>query len=317
MLIKHFVLIGILTLLIAACGRDTREVDTPPATSYDSTSLPAGDTLPLGPTDHDCEIAGEVLEDNTFWARREGILLAIVADSTTYDEDYGESHRVLLVYDTDNCQVVDRQELPVNQSPDFPYYLAPIVYNKLNKFVGISGFDQLYVYDTQNRRLLPPARPDFRTERELEDAQSGMIQWLEVWEDYIIGWAEDKGTFVFELSENGAPKAVLPYAEYQKEMTEFESLFLLPSEGDSVQLLIPHYDYSQNSFAINPLLDEPKPIAQAVPKSASNDRYVILRGTDGSDQVYAIDLVDRKRMELPSNVAGQSNAQILEFLRKQ
>lgn len=311
-----FLLLLLFPILFTACGGTGEQGATEAITAYDSTEAVLADTLAQLPATHDCTIAGEVLEDNSFWARQQQRLIAIAADSSTNDPNFGPSHRVLLIYNTEDCSLLAREELPINVSPDFPYYLAPILYNKMNRFVGISGYDELYVYDIDELRLLPAAEPKYRTNRPSVDAQSGMIQWLEVWEDYLIGWAQDKGTFVFELTESGAPKAVLPFAEYKVQPTEFESLFLLPSEGDSVQLLIPHFDLNDGSFAINPLLDAPQPISQNIPRSALNNRFLVLRAKNDSERVYAVDLQERKRVELPAEMVGKPTQEILEYMRQ-
>ena len=162
---------------------------------------------------HDCEIDSEILEGNQLWIRDKETLVVITADSTTFDPDYGDSHRILEVYDTKTCERIERQTLPVNFSPDYPYYLAQMSYNNARQIVGIRGMSVVYAYDVESKAMLPELTPEYKAERYGEDAQSGLIRRLEVWEKYLIGYAQDYGAFVFDLSDAQDPKALLPFAE--------------------------------------------------------------------------------------------------------
>ena len=109
--------------------------------------------------------SNEVLEGNQFWIREKSILVAVTADSTTFDADFGSSHRVLEVYNTESCELIQREVLPVNVSPDFPYFLAEITYNNESELVGIRGANTIYVYDVAQQQLLPELKPQYLSER--------------------------------------------------------------------------------------------------------------------------------------------------------
>lgn len=263
---------------------------------------------------HDCEISGKVLEDNAFWIRDKEILICVVADSTTYDADMGDSHRIVEVYNTEDCSRIAREVLPVNVSADFPYYLAEITYNKNSQIVAIKGFSTIYCYDVANKKLLSELTPVFLSEREAADAQSGMIKHLEVWEDYLLGYALDFGSFAFDLRDRQNPKSILPFAEYQTPQESFTPMFLFPSENELSQLVMPTYNVETDEFSINPILDSPLALSTNIPKSARNNRYLVLRSSSGDP--IAVDLLNQARVELPSDIATKNTQEILKWMRE-
>ncbi len=266
------------------------------------------------PASHNCQPGGEILEGNQFWIRELETLVVVKADSSTLDPDYGPSHRVLEIYDTKDCRRLARQVLPVNVSPDFPYYIAEITYNNTSRMLAIRGFSTIYLYDLANQSLLPVLEPKFLRERYGVDAQSGMIQRLEVWENYLIGYSQDYGSFVFDLSGRQAPKAVLPFGELESE-EKFYPIFLLAS-GGGYQAILPEYDREADKFAINPAFTAPLQLNLDVQKSARNNRFLVLRQTDEAKTPQAFDLLKRKRVELPANVASQGTQAILAWMKQ-
>ncbi|HEB62274.1 MAG TPA: hypothetical protein ENI82_03885, partial [Bacteroidetes bacterium] len=134
------------------------------------------------PEKNNCHPDTKVLEDNQLWLRYQQKLIRIEADSSTLDKNLGDSYRILNVYDTKTCKSIFKQTLPVNNSPDFPYYIAKINYNKNSNLVAIRGFEEVYCFDVNNNRLLAKMTPGFKNKRNAADAQSGMIQQLELWE---------------------------------------------------------------------------------------------------------------------------------------
>lgn len=275
----------------------------------------------LSPSDYsetqmpDCAIVGEVLEGNRIWLAEEKLLVVLLADSTTYDENYGDSHRVLAIYSGDDCTEVDRHVLPVNSSPDYAYYLAKINYNKSHNLIGIRGFSQVFCYDFEAKELLPPLKPEFWMERYGEDAQSGMISRLEIWENYLVGYSKDEGTFVFDLSDKAAPKAILPFAEYEKSETEFASLFLLENQDGKKQALLPFYDDKKDDLNINPLLDEPNGIDTNISKSARNNRFLVFNMQGEEAQPLVIDMAEYEKVELPAEANLKGTQAILDWLK--
>lgn len=305
--------------LIIACGGETSSTTASGEDMTDTTGVaePGDNTNSRSvdlPAEHNCEIGGTVMEGNEIWIRELNILVAITADSTTYDEDFGDSHRILEVYNTGNCEQIDRRELPVNVSPDFPYFLAEITYNNDSELVGIRGANTIYVYDVSKRELLPQLKPQFLSQRLAEDAQSGNILRLEVWEHFLIGFAEDQGTFAFDLSNEGTPQAVLPIAEFKVNENEYQSLFSFSSEDGKVQLALPTYEQEADQFSINALYSSPQDINTTIAANARNNRYIVLRNK-ADNKAVAIDLQERQLIDLPANVATQGVQQVLQWVR--
>ncbi|MBX2876200.1 MAG: hypothetical protein KTR30_29035 [Saprospiraceae bacterium] len=304
--------------LILSCGGDvpsstSQTEPTPADTSATSPGTNASDTTARA--SHDCTLAGKILDGNQTWLDQQELLITVLADESTNDPDYGEGHRILVVTDTKTCEEVQREILPVSSSPDFPYYIAEIVYNNTSQLVGIRGADVIYCYDVLNRELLAPLSPGFLNKRSTDDAQSGMIQRLEVWEDYLIGYAQDMGTFVFDLTNKDNPKALLPYAEFKTKTGDFHSMFMVPSADAGLQAIIPQYDYDADEFKVNPLFQAGKALNTNIPKSAKNNRFLVLREQGESGKAVGIDLQTCKEITLPEDTATKKVQEVLTWLR--
>jgi len=309
-----------LILSLAACGGDSSPATQNDTDGTDTTSVPGADTPPA-PTKPDCQLAGKVLEGNQFWASGENLVVAISADKETEDPDMGESHRILTVYDGSNCQQVFKQVLPVNFSPDFPYYLAQITYNKVSQLIAIRGFDKFFVYDLGEKKLSGPLLPKFLNQRFLEDASSGSIVHMEVWESYLIGYASGVGPFVYDVRNHAKPEPVLPSAEYEVEKgVNYNSLFLLKSldEDDGYQALLPTYNADSGVFSIQPLFEKPLKIETNIPRNFRNNRYLVLKELLGGTQnrPIAIDMGKMKKVELPADVVSRKDTDIIEWMKK-
>lgn len=265
---------------------------------------------------HNCTIEGELLDGNQQWFQAKTRLVSIVANEQTYDEALGESHRYFVVQNTENCQEVFSETLPVNLSPDYPYYLTSID-SLEGELVGIIGTNQFFVYDVMNNTLSQPLRPNFKGERYQEDAQSGMIVALETWGKYIVGYAEDEGVFAYNMTIPRSPKQVEPMAEYEKANENYTSLFLLKAAEDDQQALVPNYNANDRKFDLNPMLEAAQPIAQQMTKSAKNEQYVILRLDNKSKTAVAIDMQTGNRIALPDELTSKSDAEIRAWLSKQ
>jgi hypothetical protein len=266
---------------------------------------------------HTCTVSGSVLEKNQFWAREQEVLVAIVADSTTYSKDLdAEGHRILAVYDTKDCSPILRQTLPVDESADFPYYISDITYNNVTNLVGIRGASSFYLYDVANRKLLPKLKPAFATTRPGIDGQSGMIQRLEIWENYLVGYTQDYGAFVFDMRNPQSPKPVMPFGEYKIQDGNYGSLFLLPAgSANAEQGIIPSYDRETGDFKVNPIFAQPIDVNTAqVNKSALNNRYLVMR--DAGNQPVVVDLRNREQVKLPADMQSKPTQEILAWLRK-
>lgn len=315
-LLRSLFVLSILSFLIA-CGGETSTSTGSSMTDTTSQAQPDADTNARSvapPASHDCEISNAVMEGNQIWIRDLGVLVAITADSTTFDADFGDSHRVLEVYNTTTCEQIDREVLPVNVSPDFPYFLAEITYNKDSELVGIRGANTIYVYNASQRELLPALQPQFVSERLSEDAQSGNILRLEVWEHFLIGFAEDEGTFAFDLANETSPQPVLPIAEFENNENEFHPLFAFAAEDGKVQLAIPTYEQETDQFSINALYPTPQDINTTIAAGARNNRFIVLRNKADNSAV-AIDMQEQALIDLPANIASQGVQQVLQWVR--
>ena len=313
---------GICLLAFTSCGGEStsgqQQQAGDPATEANTpseTGNPDGYNNTALRDKHDCQVSGEILEDNQFWIKEQEVLVVIKADSSTLDADYGPGHRILELYDTKDCSLLERHELPVDVSPDFPYYIAEITYNNSSQLVAIHNFHFIYIYDVENRQLLPQLQPQYLTERSGVDAQSGSIQRLEVWEKYLMGFSRDYGSFAFDLTSRQKPQPVLPFAEYEAQAEVYHSLFLLKSEG-GYQAIMPNYNYESGEFSINPAFRAPVTLNTNVPKSARNNRFLVLRRDNEAKSAVAFDLEGRKAVDLPADIASQQTKNVLDWLKK-
>lgn len=313
-------LMSIAPFILAVCLALSGCSDAPSSSSGSSTAAPTAaepnaDTLPTLPAPN-CPPAGDVLEGNSVWLKSADLLAVIKADATMAVEGFGPSHRILELLDGRTCAVKFTTTLPENASPDFPYYIAPIQYNTVSNLVGIQGYYEVFVCDLAADYKLSQLKPQYLTRRELDDPQSGMIQRLEVWEDYLLGFAQDKGPFAFDLSDRSQPKPVLPTAEWQDPETGgYHSLFLLPTQG-GMQAIMPQYDMKADALMLHPLFDAPQAVSTNIPKSARNNALLVLRTTDAQTPL-AVNLRTRKLVTLPTDVATQKTQDILDWMRKQ
>ncbi len=310
-MIRFFLLLTI--LLVGACkpSPPTTKDSTPVTPTPSSKSVRTLNAPLLKPA---CKIPGEILNHNQLWLRDQSLIACISADSTTKDQNLGDSHRILSLYNTANCEQALRLTLPINRSPDFPYYLADLNYNKGSNIIAVKGVDHFYCLNLDNKKLLPPLRPRFKTSRQAVDAQSNQILRLEVWENFIIGYAQDQGVFVFQLNAANRPSAVLPHAEYKVNETLYHSLFLIASDN-KMQAIIPTYNWEEDRFEINPIFKEPVLLQKEVESKKQNNAYLILRkSTD--NQAIAIDLKNRKKVGLPKDIQQRPSKEIEMYLRK-
>ncbi len=321
LLSKLFAVLFILNLL--SCGTEPAPSGgtEQPANPADSTTQTNTEPTPSEPSRPTCKLVGSVLEGNMFWAGSDDRFVVISAEEETKDKDLGESHRILSVYDG-TCKQLFRQVLPVNFSADYPYYLTDITYNKVSKQVGIRGWYNFYLLDLATLKLSAPLMPKFLNERYAEDAQSGSIKRLELWENYIVGFAASKGPFVFDISNPAEPTPMLPAAEFTLVKGEnYNSLFLLKSTNgsDTYQALAPDYDYDKEELSLNVMYDSPKRFSTVINKSFRNNRYLILneKSDDGKGTNHAIDMKTRKAIDLPADIATKKDTDIIAWLKQQ
>ena len=259
-----------------------------------------------------CRKDANILEGNVRIDNSNNREVLILADESTTDAQLGASHRILEIYSSSDCAQLDRQVLPVNSSPDIPYYLSDLIYNQGNQLLGIRGAYEILCYDFNTQKLSAGLRPKFLNERFAEDAQSGRILHLETWERFLIGYAQDQGAFVYDLSNENQPKSILPTLEYSKTEGRYHSLFLLPSgTGDNRQILVPYFDYDKGVLQINPMLDKPRKLAL----QTSSDQRFLIASHDGGKT--GVDLEQQKATSIPAEQQNQSPEEIFQWLKNQ
>jgi len=112
-----------------------------------------------------------------------------------------------------------------------------------------------------------------------------------------------------------SPKPILSYAEYQLGENSFNSLFLLPSQSDKYQAILPSFDWEEENFSINPIFKTPLAINPAVQKSALDNDYVVLRKKNNKEALV-IDMKTMKNKTLPSTLLDKNTKEILTWARK-
>lgn len=221
-----------------------------------------------------CAMEADLLPDNQFYERELQRLVRIIPVGSP------AAHRRVQVLATPDCQHL--LDTLVGSAADYDYQMAHITYNLSSKLIGIKGKGAVHCVDLSENVLLPPLVPRFTSERMALDAQSGQILRLEVWEDFLIGYARDYGAFVFDMRDHKNPRPVLPYGEYTESDTRVASLFLLPSQDNTYQALVPIYQPATESFDINPVFERPEKLAIAGQREVQEGRIIRITRSDGS-----------------------------------
>lgn len=310
--LKKITFVIFLFFCISSCKESSNNADANTSTKNPSEvkTPPTAQPISKEARKRECEIKGKILEGNQKIVDGKNTLIGIVADKKG-------SHRKLEIYNTTTCELIKSEILPVNISADFPYMIADIIYNKNSHLVAIKGYGAVYCYDVENQKLIDALIPDFLNERIAADASSGKIKHLEVWENYLIGYAEDIGAFVFDLTDTAHPKNLLPAAEFdlsEGEGEDFASLFFLKSQnGNTFQAISPSYDYDNFKFQVNPLFETPKDVNVSIPKKDQDDRFIILKMKDKN--VFVVDMEAQKNVALPDQVKNKTSKEILNWLK--
>jgi len=269
------------------------------------------------PASHDCAVRGKLMEDNNFWIPKEQLWICVVADDITRDSDFGDSYRIFDIYDTKNCSPVKRKVLPVNNSPDFPWYIFQNTYEEKNQVVCTSGFEFTFCYDVKNREFLPRMKPAYLLSRTALDAQSGMTQSMAVYDQYLFGHAQDLGFFAYDLKNKNQVQNFLPVAEYHlKKENQFQALFLIPAGDKKYQAIIPYFDINNGEIMFSPLLKNPISIDPAVAKNVRNNRFQIFTDLASSREgKIAFDLQQQTAVDLPADISTAPVGKVLSYLR--
>ncbi len=275
-------------------------------------------TTSVLPTSHDCQVRGKMMEDNDFWIPKEQLWVCIVADDITRDQDFGDSYRIFDIYDTENCRQIKRKVLPVNNSPDYPWYLFPNTYEEKNQVICTSGFEFTFCYDVENREILPRMKPSFLLSRNTLDAQSGMTQSLAIYDQYLFGSAQDLGFFAYDLRDKKNPKSFLPVSEYHfKKINQYHPLFLIPKKEKTYQAIIPKFDLDEGKITFLPLLEKPLMIDPLVAKNVRNNRFQIFTDLSSPNNAkVAFDLEKQIAIQLPEKITSLPVGKVLEYLKK-
>lgn len=315
---RTFTLLLTIATLISSCGGTSAPVNPDPKDQDQDTSTSITDTDIARPSASDCALNLSTIEGNRLTIRSNDLnrLVAITADSSTYDEELGESHRILVTYDLDKCTERYRQTLPINESADFPYLLADISFHSVFNMVAIKGKHQIYCFDVKEEQLLKPVSPAFNKDRIMEDAQSGTIEHLEVWEDYLMGHAIDFGVFAFSLADNMAINPLAPVSEYLAKDGQYRSLFLLSTDGNKSQAVVPVMDQAQKSFSVNPIFETPQSISLDNNKNRQTGRFYIFKTAERNQNIL-IDLQEAKAINLPDNLLKGSTQEVLAWAKKE
>ncbi|MEO0778209.1 MAG: hypothetical protein AAF146_16700, partial [Bacteroidota bacterium] len=247
------------------------------------------------------------------------VLLVVVADTAElYDQSYPESYRSFQIYNTLTCDLIGNHVMPINKSPDYPYYLYPETYEPLNQVICAQGTDFVYCYDLQRNEMLMPMSPEYRSKRRATDASSGLPQGLTVWDRYLFGYAAEFGAYAFDLTNKRQIEPVIPLAEYlHRETGIMNQLFVIERQPGVFQAVYSNFDYDaeENPITLSPLFDQPLPISTRISASARNNNLLVLQYKDGSSAV-GIDMDRGERVDLPAEIASQSVGDIIDWMKK-
>ncbi len=321
-LLSIYPILFIAMLLGLGCGGDAPTASTSPSTETQQEGHKTNTTAPERPAQsatadkHNCQPEGSILDNNQHWIRPAQTLVTISADSTTKDIDFGESHRIFTAINTTDCSTVFRETLPVNHSPDFPWYLSPNTYEATNQVLCMQGMEFVFCYDLPGRKMLKRLSPKYLNKRMTQDAQSGAPAGLTTWNQYLIGYALDLGAWVFDLSDKDNVRPIMPQAEYFSNDDEtYHSLFLLPDDKGNIQAFLPSLNQDQTGMTTNPLFEEAKPLNTSINARVRNNRYIVLNTKEGSEKT-AIDMEKMQAVGIPEDVAKKNVNAILEWLKK-
>jgi len=260
----------------------------------------------------DCTIEGQRMEDNELWIKDQGLFVSILADSTTYEADFGDSYRIFSVYDTDSCKQIYRKTLPINFSPDFPYYLSTNIYDSKSGLICAQGFEDTYCFDVKNRVAIPALKPKYLSERNGVDAQSGMPQGLKMKGHYLFGLAQDYGVFAFNLSDLQKPIPLLPAAEYTAPDDNVYPLFFVQEGEGTYQAVMMKLNEEETETELIKIFDQPLAIKPTLPGQVRNNRFIVL---SHNSQRVAIDMKAQKELPLSAEVASKPVQEILDWLK--
>ncbi|MFK7808136.1 MAG: hypothetical protein AB8F74_10085 [Saprospiraceae bacterium] len=303
-------------LLLFSCETDSNNASTTktPADETPDLTKPTVDARKAPAKTQQCIIPGTVLEDNSHWIESAKTLVGISADSMTNDIDFGESHRIFTAMNTEDCSVALKEILPVNRSPDFPWYLNTNTYESNNQVLCMQGVEFIFCYDVAAKKMLPRLQPKYDNRRDALDAQSGTPAGLSVWGNYLIAYSLDMGAAVFDLKNKTQPKVVLPSAEYYSENNEsYHSLFLLTDKNGKTQAAIPTLNEDQDGMIPNLLFATARPLNTKINDNVKDNRFIVLNSKENK---VAVDMEEVSLIDLPIEIERENTKAVLEWLKK-
>lgn len=260
-----------------------------------------------------CKTTNKILPENILELHAQNVTAFIGANDTTLDKDMGESHRIFEVKSGPNCEVVFSETLPVNMSPDFPYYLSKEASNEKLGLIGIRGFQNAVAYDVPTKKLYADLKPKFLTEREAADATSGMISNLFFDQNYLYGYAVDFGVFGFDMKKNGSPQ--LPIAEFGE-----TQLFGFEREKNHVDIMIPIVTFNEDGsldLKMKNIFERTIRINPALKFKFHNGKYILFKEKMGTAPTnhLVVDMDKKERLDLPKEIAESSIQKVMEYLK--
>ncbi len=200
-----------------------------------------------------CLPADSLSDDHYFHSQPTGQVIRILPDSAQ-----NGAFRKLEILEAEDCSLQREHWLPSDADDPTSYRLADLEYNSAYHFLGIAGDGQLFCYRLDSLKLIGPFKPEFSHPTVMEDAQSGQIQRLELWEEFLLGYMEDYGPFAYDLRPFPEPSPILPFREWRTEDGQYHSLFLFPGREEGFyQPLVPIYDQQANTINLEVFFPEP------------------------------------------------------------
>ncbi len=203
---KHFYFFIPLIFLLQSCGTNTHDNSETKVAPQAETTEKQVDVIP---SVQERKAVSEALNPDdiykapTFFSQETNKIVKLVADSTSYDKQFGESHRVLKIYTEDGGTEKELKSilLPVNSSPDFRYNFADVYAEGKEEWLMIQGYYFFFIYDVVNDHISENIYPPKPKSFEAADAQSASISQLYFEKDKIKGTAYDIGEFAIKMDK--------------------------------------------------------------------------------------------------------------------
>ncbi len=299
---------ALMLVFLFSCEAGDGDADTeatPPAP--DTTAITAApQTYASRATLQTCEPEGEILPGNSFDKFPPYLLtIAAHADETT------PAHRYVDLYDRQTCERIAHHLLPQDGSDDYPYYLANLQYIRFTRVAGIRGDRTVVGFDIDRREALPPVTPDFGKLDRVIGPDFGRIVHLEALEQFLIGYAQEAGSFIYRIEE-GKLDQLQPLATGPVRGEEApRRLFVLDHRQDGTSYLcVPTYDMEEGSFRPDMIF----PAAVNLRAGASrqlNKNFARVQLADGT--LYLVDLRNGRLLDTPAGMQSANDQALRDY----